>query len=143
MDTILLVEDSPDDVFFMKRAMKSAGFKAPLQVAEDGRVALNYLGRVGDYADREKFPGPTLVLLDLKLPHVPGLDVLKWIRAQPDLRMMPVIVLTSSSEQSDLERAYLLGANSFMVKPSADELDALARCLVDYWFKFNLIARAG
>jgi CheY-like chemotaxis protein len=140
-ETILLVEDSTDDVFFMERAMKAAGFATPLQVAKDGQVALDYLGGVKEYADREKFPLPSLVLLDLKLPQVLGLDVLKWIRSRPDLQVLPVVVLTSSGERSDLERAYRLGANSFMVKPSPDDLPGLATCLASYWFKYNLIPR--
>jgi CheY-like chemotaxis protein len=141
-DTILLIEDSSDDVFFMERAMKAAGFTTPLQVAKDGQAALDYLGGINGYADRQKYPLPSLVLLDLKLPQVLGLDVLKWIRARPELQAMPVVVLTSSGERSDLDRAYRLGANSFMVKPSPDDLPALAKCLADYWFKFNLISRA-
>jgi CheY-like chemotaxis protein len=140
-ETILLVEDSTDDVFFMERAMKAAGLRTPLQVAKDGQVALDYLAGTGDYSDREKYPMPIVVLLDLKLPHVLGLDVLKWIRTRPDLQTLPVIVLTSSGERSDLDRAYRLGANSFMVKPSPDDLDALAKCFAEYWFKFNLIPR--
>lgn len=140
-DTILLVEDSPDDVFFMERALKTAGFRIPPQVAKDGQVALDYLGGTGPYADRQKYPLPSIVLLDLKLPHVLGLDVLKWIRSRPELQTLPVVVLTSSGERSDLERAYRLGANSFMVKPSPDDLNALAKCFADYWFKFNLISR--
>jgi CheY-like chemotaxis protein len=140
-DTILLVEDSSDDVFFMERAMKAAGFSTPLQIAKDGKSALDYLSGINGYGDRQKFPLPSLVLLDLKLPHVLGLDVLKWIRSQSDLQVLPVIVLTSSGERSDLERAYRLGANSFMVKPAPDDLPALAKCLADYWFKFNLISR--
>src|SRR4051812_33558569 len=103
-ETILLVEDSEDDVLFMQRALLSAGFKQPLQVAPDGRIALEYLGGAKQFADRKTYPIPSLVLLDLKLPHVLGLDVLKWIRSQPDLQTLPVVVLTSSGERSDLER---------------------------------------
>src|SRR5687768_9107081 len=93
--TILLVEDDANDVFFMKRAMKLAGVVNPVQVASDGRQAIHYLGGTGEYSDRTKFPLPGLVLLDLKLPHVMGLDVLKWIRAQPELKMVVVLVFTS------------------------------------------------
>jgi CheY-like chemotaxis protein len=142
-DVILLVEDSVDDVFFMGRALKGAGFTTPLQVAKDGQVALDYLGGANGYADRAKFPIPNLVLLDLKLPQVLGLDVLKWIRSRPEYQTLPVVVFTSSGERSDLERAYRLGANSFMVKPSADDLPALAKCFGEYWFKHNLIARSS
>jgi CheY-like chemotaxis protein len=140
-DLILLVEDSPDDVFFMERAMKEAGFHTPLQIAEDGQVALDYLTGANVYADRHKYPLPSLVLLDLKLPRILGLDVLRTIRARAELATLPVVILTSSGERSDLERAYRLGANSFMVKPSPDDLPDLAKCLAQYWFKYNLISR--
>lgn len=141
-ETVLLVEDSEDDVLFMQRALIAAGFKNPPQVAKDGQVALDYLAGSGIYTDRKQYPIPSLVLLDLKLPHVLGLDVLKWIRSRPELQTLPVVVLTSSGERSDLERAYRLGANSFMVKPSdTDDLDGLAKCVVDYWFKYNILPR--
>jgi DNA-binding response OmpR family regulator len=141
---ILLVEDSPDDVFFLQRAFKRAEIKAPLQVVKDGQQALGYLGGVGEYADRQKYPLPCLVLLDLKLPYVPGFDVLKWIRSRTELQTLPVIILTSSSERSDLDRAYRLGANSFLVKPSdSGELLGLAKCFADYWLKYNLLPPIG
>ena len=83
MKTILQVEDDPNDVFFLQHAMKKAGVANPVQVATDGQQAIDYLRGVGKFADRKKFPLPCLILLDLKLPHVMGLDVLKWIRQQP------------------------------------------------------------
>jgi CheY-like chemotaxis protein len=141
-DTILLIEDSEDDVFFMERALKLAGGKTSLKVAKDGQMAVDYLGGAREYADRKEYPLPSLVLLDLKLPKVPGLEVLRWIRSKPELQTMPVIILTSSGERADLERGYRLGANSFMVKPSeADDLLGLAKCLSDYWFKYNVLPR--
>ena len=115
--TILLVEDDENDVFFFERAMKLAGMSNPLHVAQDGRQAIDYLKAVSDYADRAEFPLPSLVLLDLKLPRVRGLDVLKWIRGQPEFQTMIVIVFTSSGLASDIDKAYRLGANSYMVNP--------------------------
>src|ERR1041385_8668730 len=103
LHTILLVEDSSDDVFFMKRAFRLAGIQCPLQAAEDGQQALDYLSGAGPYADRQTYPRPTLMLLDLRLPFVPGFDVLKWTREQRDLACLPVIVLTSSREESDMQ----------------------------------------
>lgn len=142
--TILLVEDSPDDVFFLQRAFKRAEIKNPLQVVKDGQQALGYLGGFAEYADREKHPLPCLVLLDLKLPYVPGLDVLKWIRSRTDLQTLPVIIFTSSSERSDVDRAYRLGANSFLVKPSdAEQLVGLAKSFAEYWLKNNLLPATG
>jgi CheY-like chemotaxis protein len=143
-DTILLVEDSTDDVFFLKRAFRRAEIKNPIQVVKDGRQALDYLSGTSEFTDRLNFPLPGLVLLDLKLPYVLGLDVLKWIRSQPELQILPVIVFTSSSERSDLDRAYRAGANSFMVKPSdAEHLLGLAKCFGEYWLRYNLLPPNG
>ena len=143
-ETILLVEDSEDDVFFMERAIKLTGGRINLKVAKDGQVAVDYLSGIREYADRKEYPLPSLVLLDLKLPRVPGLEVLRWIRSRVELQTTPVIILTSSGERADLERGYRLGANSFMVKPSeADDLVGLAKCLTDYWFKYNVFPRSA
>ena len=142
IDTILLVEDSEDDVFFMERALKLAGGKIGLKVAKDGQLAVDYLSGVREFADRKEYPQPSMVLLDLKLPRVPGLEVLRWIRSRPELQTTPVIILTSSGERADLERGYRLGANSFMVKPSeSDDLLGLAKCLTEYWFKYSVLPR--
>lgn len=141
-ETILLVEDSEDDVFFMQRAIRLSEVKINLQVARDGQMAVDYLGGVREFADRKTYPIPSLVLLDLKLPKVLGLDVLRWIRSRTELQTIPVVILTSSGERADLERGYRLGANSFMVKPSnADDLLGLSKCLSDYWFKYNILPR--
>src|ERR1700733_13513141 len=110
-NTILLVEDEVNDVFFMKHAFMEIGLDNPMQVATDGREAINYLSGVDKYADRERFPLPCLVLLDLKLPRVMGLEVLKWIREQPELETLIVIILSSSQLMPDIEWAYRLGAN--------------------------------
>src|SRR5687767_13747283 len=93
--TLMLVEDSEDDIFFMKRAMKGAGITNPLQVMEDGQSTIDYLKGAGQYADREQFPLPSLILLDLKLPMKGGLEVLQWIREQSALETLVVIVMTS------------------------------------------------
>ena len=116
MKTILQVEDDPNDVFFLQHAMKKAGLTNPIQVAQDGQEAIDYLKGIGKFADREKFPLPCLILLDLKLPLIMGLDVLKWIRIQPTA--LVVVMLTASGEDADIAMAYHLGANGFLVKPS-------------------------
>jgi CheY-like chemotaxis protein len=115
--TILLVEDSEDDVFIMKNAMKRAGFDYPLQVVTDGQMALDYLGGTGDFSDRARFPLPFIVFLDLKLPFVHGFEVLTWTRQQEALKSVAVIVLTGSDQERDQHRAYALGARSYLVKP--------------------------
>jgi CheY-like chemotaxis protein len=135
---ILLVEDSEDDVFFMQRALKDAGIDSPLQVVEDGEMAINYFMGKGKFADRAQFPLPDLVLLDLKLPKVMGLDVLKCMRANAALPPILVIVLSASSERADIEGAYRHGANSYLIKPSTpDRLLAMVKSLGDYWFRWN------
>src|SRR6185503_12651447 len=136
--TILLVEDEENDVFFFKRAAKLAGMTNPLHVAEDGRQAIDYLKGTGAYADRTQFPLPSFVLLDLKLPHVMGLDVLKWIRAQPELQTVIVIVFTSSKLAPDIDAAYRLGANSYVTKPvSPERLQAMLVVIKQYWLDLN------
>jgi DNA-binding response OmpR family regulator len=138
MDAILLVEDSVDDVFFLKHAFKEAGIDNPLLVAYDGKEAKDYLGGSGKYADRTVFPLPGLMLLDLKLPRVMGLEVLKWVRQQSDFKTLIVIVLTSSSQVADINAAYQLGANSYLVKPSSPaELVKMARGIKLFWLEIN------
>ena len=136
--TILLVEDDENDVFFMKRAMKMAGMPNPVQVASDGRKAIHYLSGAGDYSNRANFPLPALVLLDLKLPLIMGMEVLKWIREQPDLKMVIVLIFTSSKLPPDISKAYFHGANSYLVKPSdPGDLPAMVKMITTYWLNLN------
>jgi CheY-like chemotaxis protein len=117
LPTILLVEDNDDDVFAMQRALRKAQVTHPLQVVTDGQKAIDYLSGIGAYADRNYYPLPSLIFLDLKLPYVNGFEVLEWIRQQDSLSDTSVIVLTSSAEQSDRTRAEQLRARSYLVKP--------------------------
>ena len=136
--TILLVEDSEDDVFFMQRTLRQAKIVNPLQIATDGHVAIEYLGGVGKYADRSQYPLPSLVFLDLKLPRKNGFEVMEWIRQQPSLETLVVIVLTSSSEERDIQQTYRLGVRSFLIKPPTPEmLLELLESLKNYWLKHN------
>jgi len=136
--TILLVEDEEHDVFFLKNAFKEVGIRNPLQVAEDGQEAMDYLSGRGEYADRARFPLPCLTLIDLKLPRVMGLEVLKWMRAQPGLKTLLVIIFTSSRLRPDIERAYELGANAYLVKPSSlPELREIATGIKQFWLELN------
>jgi CheY-like chemotaxis protein len=133
-DVILLVEDNEDDVFLMRRALKEAGVTAPLHVVEHGDEAIAYLKGTGAFAERVRHPLPRSVFLDLKLPYRSGHEVIAWIRAEPRFASMVVIVLTSSEEPVDLQRAYQLGANSYLVKPAtAEQLLELARAFTLRW----------
>ena len=117
LSTILLVEDERNDVFLLQYAFETAGIANPLQVVEDGQEAVEYLAGNGKYGDREQYPLPCLVLLDLKLPVKSGHDVLRWIQHQRALQPLIVIVLSSSREDDDVNAAYTLGARSYLVKP--------------------------
>ena len=136
-NSILLVEDEPNDVFFFRRAMHKAGITHRVQVARDGQEAIDYLNGANGFADRTAFPLPDLILLDLKLPFVMGLDVLKWIRQQSDLAPI-VVILSSSQESPDIAAAYRLGANGYLVKPAeVSQLDAMVRAINDFWLTQN------
>lgn len=141
---ILVVEDSADDVLFLTRALKKAGAHNPLQVVEDGIEALDFLAGRNRYASRANQPLPGLIFLDLKLPGVPGLDVLRNLRSETRTRSTIVIVLTSSDHPTDVRNAYSFGANSFLTKPSnPDDLTELIKVVVEYWLKWNVADLQG
>lgn len=136
--TILQVEDREEDVFLLRYAFKRAGIENPIQVAVDGQQAVDYLSGKDAYSDRLQFPLPQLVLLDLQLPHLTGLQVLEWIQQQPALKSLIVIVLSSSIHEGDIRRAYELGANAFLVKPSStDTLADMSVALKHFWLTHN------
>lgn len=114
--TVLHVEDEAADRLILSAAFKKAAPHVLLKAVFDGEQAIAYLSGAGPFADRGANPLPQLVLLDLKLPRRSGLEVLAWIRSHPDLKRIPVVMLTSSSEPADLDRAYALGADSYLVK---------------------------
>ena len=116
-ETILLAEDNEDHVLLIKRAFLQARLLNPIQVVGDGVEAIAYLNGSGKYADRAAYPMPGLLLLDLKMPNKDGFQVMEWIRSQPALRDLRVVVLTTSDHIFDVRRAYELGANSFLTKP--------------------------
>ncbi len=135
---ILLIEDNKDDLFLMKRALLSARIVNPVLVAETGQEAIDYLGGTGKFADRDSYPIPGVVFIDLKLPFVFGHEVLAWIRHQKEFESLVVIVLTSSNEANDLNRCYSLGANSYLVKPpTAEQLEALAKAFKWQWLEYE------
>jgi CheY-like chemotaxis protein len=120
--TILVVEDNEDDIFAMQRVLRRAAISNPVQFVTDGQQALDYLSGAGAYSDRSLYPQPFLVFLDLKLPYVHGFDVLEWLRRQPELSDIVVVVLTSSPESRDYTKAYTLGARTYLVKPPTAEM---------------------
>ena len=135
---ILLVEDNPDDVTLTLRALKKNNILNQVVVAEDGAKALDYLLGTGEFAGRDVSVAPAVVLLDLKLPKVDGLEVLRRLRADQRTRLVPVVILTSSKEEQDLIAGYELGANSYIRKPvDFDKFLEAARQLGMYWLVLN------
>src|SRR4051812_1992352 len=135
---ILIVEDREDDILLMQKAFERAKVTAAFQIVRDGEEAIAYLSGLGKFSNREEYPLPWLVLLDLKMPGVDGFEVLEWIRRQEGLASLVVVVLTSSDQLRDVNRAYGLGANSFMVKPLDFENAAgLANLINQYWLRHN------
>src|SRR5258708_29079097 len=114
---ILLAEDREDDIVLIRRSFSKAYITNPLLVVRDGDEAISYLEGMGKYSNREEFPLPDLLLLDLKMPRKDGFEVIRWLRKHPTLKALPVVVLTSSNDIRDVNTAYQLGANSFLVKP--------------------------
>jgi CheY-like chemotaxis protein len=142
--TILVVEDSEDDLFLFQRACRKASLAANVQIAPDGQAALEYLQGVREYADRQRFPLPDLILLDLRLPGISGHEVLQSIRSTKGINRLTVVILSSSTQMADVSRAYELGANSFCTKPSGpEELLELVQSLDRYWLKFHFALPAG
>lgn len=132
--TILLVEDDRDDVFIFERALKAARIVNPVMVVKTGKDAMDYLSHQGDYTDREKYPLPFVIFLDLKLPYLDGFEVLSWIRAQPALQSIVVVVLSGSDETRDHQKAYALGARTYLVKPpQAKDIQLFVDSMVSYW----------
>ena len=139
---ILLVEDREDDVLLVRRSFQKVKLINPLVAVRSGEEAISYLNGDGKYANRSEFPLPDLMLLDLKMPGLDGFDVLRWTRAQPSLRALRIIVLTTSQEVYDVDKAYVLGANSFLVKPSSfDNYVELMRSMSGYWMWHSEIPR--
>ncbi len=135
---LLLVEDSPDDVELTLRAFKKINLSNPIHVVRDGAEALEFLFCTGAYAHRNIQDSPKVVLLDLKLPKVDGLEVLKRIRADPRTKSIPVVILTASREESDVVSSYELGVNSYIVKPvDFEQFVEATRTLGLYWLLLN------
>ena len=135
---ILLADDRDDDVFLIRRAFLKANIINPLFVVRDGEEAMHYLAGEGKYSNRDEYPLPDLLLLDLKMPRMDGFEVLRWVREQAGLKALRVVVLTSSDEVRDVNAAYQLGANSFLVKPiDFEHFVKVSQALKGYWLWLN------
>ena len=138
---ILVAEDDENDIFLMRRAFDRAGIPNPLHMVRNGQEAVDYLSGSGSYAQREKYPLPGLVLLDLKMPWMDGFDVLQWLRDRDQFDSLPVVVLTSSKLQADIDKSRQLGVFDYRVKPHGFQelvklLDDVRKCWLDE--RFNL-----
>jgi len=135
---ILLAEDTHDDVLLIKRAFSKGGVRNPVYVVRDGEQAIWYLKGEGKFSNRVEYPLPDLLLLDLKMPIRDGFGVLRWVRQQPNLAGLRILVLTSSDSLHDVNLAYKLGANSFLVKPlEFENCVQLGRLIQEYWLEHN------
>jgi CheY-like chemotaxis protein len=141
---ILVVEDNDNDVLLILRAFKKVGWPGRVEVKRDGAEAIAYLIGEPPYKDRDVFPLPALVILDLKMPRVDGFEVLAVIKTEAELRRIPVIILTSSGETADIARCYDLGANSYLVKPiTFDEFTGVVDEIDKYWLSINVSPPVG
>lgn len=136
--TILLVEDEPADARLLIRAFTRAGVLNPIKHLFRGDEALAFLQGINQYADRREHPLPILIILDLKLPGMSGLELMRWIRLQRELRRIPVLVLTGQKDDKFIEAAYDAGANSYLLKSFAeDEIDRVVNLINNYWLSLN------
>jgi len=139
---LLIIEDDENDAILLRRAFDCIADTLCMRFVRDGRQAFDYLNGVGPYADRNLHPEPNLIILDLKMPGPSGFDVLRWLRAQPPYLRVPVIVLSGSMWPGDIEEAYRLGANSYLVKPCRrSDLEEVVQLASTFWFQMNLGAR--
>jgi len=135
---ILVVEDSGDDLRLLQRFFAKAGLRQPLRSVPDGVEAMSYLLGRGGYADRARYPQPNLLLIDISMPRVNGLELMSWLRTQPDFQHLIVVALSSSSDQEEINRAYQMGAHSYLLKPgSGTDMEKIVKTFCDYWIGSN------
>ncbi len=135
---ILIADDDAQDTMLVQMAAERAALGLRLETVRDGEEAINYLMGREPYADRQAHPFPKMMLLDLKMPRLNGFDVLDFVRRQPGLRQLPVVIFSSSDDPKDIRRAYDAGANSYLCKPHSNgDLSALLKALEEYWCQFN------
>jgi CheY-like chemotaxis protein len=136
---LLIVEDEPHDVEFLTRALQRIGFAHPVHVTSNGEEAVAYLEGSGKFADRGSFPFPRVIITDLKMPQMGGLELLRWLQSQPHTRVVPTVVFTSSTSQADVNAAFQFGASGYMVKPVAfEDLEHMVKAIAEYW-KLSLL----
>jgi len=139
---ILVIEDSEDDAKLLQRLFTKAGLTSPVQFVADGVEAMSYLLGRDQYADRTKFPEPNILLIDLHMPRVNGLELMSWLQTQPDFEHLIIVALSGSAEQDEIDRAYQMGANSYLLKPgSAVELERVVNAFFNYWVRSNYLPR--
>jgi len=138
--TILLVEDDPNDVLLIRKAIQQSLAGIPLAVVGNGEEGMRYLRGEGVFADRTQYPFPEIVLLDLKMPLMNGFELLRWVRSQPNLKRLPVIIFTGSVQDSDSQMAFEHGANSYIVKPSEfNQMAEAVRNVGEFWLKTTML----
>ncbi len=138
-EAVLVAEDDENDICLLRRAFLRAGIDVPIIFVRDGEEAIRYLHGDDNFADRQAFPFPRLILLDIKMPKLNGFAVLDWVRHQPGLKRALIVVLTSSDEPADIDLAYDLGANSYLRKPcDFTDLTRIVKKLQEYWLSLNL-----
>jgi CheY-like chemotaxis protein len=131
---ILIVEDDENDVFFLRKALQLEGISDQIRIVGDGEEAICYLEGRGDYLDRLRFPFPQVIYTDLKMPRKTGFDLLEWLRSRPECAVIPVMVLTTSQLDSDIRKAYQMGANAYIAKTAVfDDLRAMLRASHKFW----------
>lgn len=141
---ILLVEDNPDDVELTRIGFKRANIQNEVIVAKDGREAIDYFAGSGKFAGKPLGKLPALIVLDLNLPRVPGLEVLKWIRQDPRTKLVPTVVLTTSAHERDVFESYTAGTNGYVQKPIGfDEFQVAAGKMGMFWLQLNLVPEVG
>ena len=134
--TVVIAEDGEDDIALLERALEAIACEHTIKVVRDGQEAIDYLRGSGKYEDRENYPFPDVMLLDLKMPRVSGLEVLQWLNKHPECSVLPAIVFSASARDADIKRAYDLGASAYFVKPIAfDELKEILFCTFKFWGK--------
>lgn len=133
-ETILIVEDEESDILFLKRAFARAGVPNPVHAVNNGEQAIAYLQGDAPFADRKAYPFPRVIITDLKMPQMGGLQLLRWLDEHPEHRVIPTIVFTSSTAQADVNEAFKLGAGAYIVKPvEFRDLERIVKIIADYW----------